>query len=94
MDRLILVLSSCLGACFILNGELAKLLQSHLFEGRLRVRLLEKEQSPPEGFDPVEATLEDAYMAVMLNGRELLPILKPCAAGEAAVDVEEVVGAS
>lgn len=52
-------------------------LQSLLFEGRNRVRIYQPEGTPPAGFEPVEATLEDAYLAVVRTGKEILPELRP-----------------
>jgi ABC-2 type transport system ATP-binding protein len=39
--------------------------QAYLVEGRNRVRVYDLGGSPPEGFEPVKATLEDAYLALM-----------------------------
>ncbi len=49
------------------------LIKSLLNEGRYRVRIFQPEGSPPEDFQGVEATLEDAYIAVVHIGRGLLP---------------------
>ena len=43
--------------------------QAILVEGKNRVRLYEPEGAPPEGFEPVEATLEDAYFVLMRSGK-------------------------
>jgi ABC-type multidrug transport system ATPase subunit len=60
-------------------------IQSLLFEGRNRVRIHVPAGDPPAGFAAVEATLEDAYMAVARADGEILPELKPpLPAGEAA----------
>ncbi|MBI5361708.1 MAG: hypothetical protein HZA53_00925, partial [Planctomycetes bacterium] len=48
-------------------GELKRsrrVTQSMLVEGRRRVRLYEPAGAPPEGFEPVAATLEDAYLVL------------------------------
>jgi ABC-type multidrug transport system ATPase subunit len=39
--------------------------QAVLVEGRNRVRIFEPEGHPPAGFEPVPATLEDAYLLLM-----------------------------
>ncbi len=39
--------------------------QAFLVEGRNRVRIYEPEGAPPDGFLPVQATLEDAYLVLM-----------------------------
>ena len=44
-------------------------IQILLYEGRNRVRIFQPEGTPPSGFEPVEASLEDAYLAtVRLEG--------------------------
>jgi len=44
-------------------------IQTLLYEGRNRVRILHHNGAPPKGFEPVEASLEDAYLAtVRLEG--------------------------
>ncbi|MEM1248400.1 MAG: ABC transporter ATP-binding protein [Acidobacteriota bacterium] len=43
--------------------------QAHLVEGRNLVRLYEPTGGPPEGFNPVTATLEDAYLVLMQSGQ-------------------------
>jgi len=45
-------------------------LRQRLAEGRSRVRILLRDREPPEGFEPVEATLEDAYLTVMRVGSD------------------------
>jgi ABC-type multidrug transport system ATPase subunit len=53
-------------------------IQSLLFEGRNRVRIYAPEgTTPPPGFEAVEATLEDAYMAVARTGEEIIPERRP-----------------
>ena len=52
-------------------GQRTTVLQSILHEGTTRVRAWQREGPPPEGFEPVEATLEDAYLALMRTGEEL-----------------------
>jgi ABC-type multidrug transport system ATPase subunit len=42
-----------------------RITQAILFEGRNRVRLYEPEGQAPTGFEPVTATLEDAYLLLM-----------------------------
>jgi ABC-type multidrug transport system ATPase subunit len=59
-------------------------IQSLLFEGRTRVRIYVPEGNPPAGFEAVEATLEDAYLAVARTGEEILPELRPPLAVEDA----------
>jgi ABC-type multidrug transport system ATPase subunit len=54
-------------------GELKRtrrITQSMLVEGRRRVRLYEPSGAPPEGFEAVPATLEDAYL-VLQRSEEL-----------------------
>jgi ABC-type multidrug transport system ATPase subunit len=48
-------------------------IQERLSEAGTRVRVLQAEGEPPPGFEPVEATLEDAYLGVMRVGAGLLP---------------------
>lgn len=55
-----------------LHGE-QTVLQERLVAGRSRVRLHCSDAPAPEGFEPVEATLEDAYLSVMRLGAGLLP---------------------
>ncbi len=43
--------------------------QAYLVEGRNRVRVYQPHGKPPEGFDGVAATLEDAYMVAIKTGR-------------------------
>jgi hypothetical protein len=43
--------------------------QAYLVEGEYRVRVHEPEGNPPEGFQPVTSTLEDAYL-VLMRGQE------------------------
>jgi hypothetical protein len=47
-------------------------IQTVLFEGRNRVRVYQPEGEPPPGFDRVEATLEDAYLATVRLGNGAL----------------------
>jgi ABC-type multidrug transport system ATPase subunit len=42
--------------------------QAVLVEGRNRVRIYHPEGAPPSGFEPVPATLEDAYLLLMHGG--------------------------
>jgi len=42
--------------------------QAVLVEGRNRVRLFVPDGEPPAGFDPVEPSLEDAYMTLVVAG--------------------------
>jgi ABC-type multidrug transport system ATPase subunit len=42
---------------------------AYLVEGRNRVRVYEPDGQPPEGFAPVAPTLEDAYLALIKQGR-------------------------
>ncbi len=58
--------------------------QSMLVEGRRRVRLYEPSGDPPAGFEPVPATLEDAYLVLQrFEEREerLASIRPPAASG-------------
>ena len=50
--------------------------QSMLVEGRRRVRLYEPAGNPPEGFEPVAETLEDAYL-VLQRGEERAEAVAP-----------------
>ena len=43
--------------------------QSMLVEGRLRVRIWRQDGQVPPGFEPVRATLEDAYLVLTRRGR-------------------------
>jgi ABC-type multidrug transport system ATPase subunit len=43
--------------------------QSILVEGRTRVRIRITQGAPPPGFEPVAATLEDAYLVMMQDAR-------------------------
>jgi hypothetical protein len=42
--------------------------QAILVEGQNRVRLYETAGAPPAGFEPVPATLEDAYLLMIREG--------------------------
>lgn len=59
--------------------------QSYLVEGQNRVRVYEPDGAPPEGFAPVPATLEDAYLVLIKTGR-LRGLDNYLAAGSSAVD--------
>jgi ABC-type multidrug transport system ATPase subunit len=52
-------------------------IQTLLSEGRNRVRIYLAEGDPPPGFEPVEASLEDAYLAVVRTGESILPESRP-----------------
>jgi ABC-2 type transport system ATP-binding protein len=58
----------------VASGDLARLggerqiIQAVLVEGENRVRLHVPEGAPPPGFEPVAATLEDAYLLLMRGG--------------------------
>ena len=57
-------------------GELqrtATVTQVVLFEGRHRVRLWSSKGEGQAGFEPVEATLEDAYLVAMRGGADCIP---------------------
>jgi ABC-2 type transport system ATP-binding protein len=43
--------------------------QAHLVEGQNRTRIFQPEGKPPDGFAPVAATLEDAYLVLIKTGR-------------------------
>ena len=55
----------------------ATVLQALLLEGASRVRIYSGDGEVPEGFAPVEPTLEDAYLALMRTGQPLLPEVLP-----------------
>jgi ABC-type multidrug transport system ATPase subunit len=55
-----------------LDGRV-KVVQSVLVEGKNRVRIFEPDAAPPEGFEPVPATLEDAYLLLMAEERPPQP---------------------
>ena len=46
----------------------ATVLQAILLEGHCSVRIHAPDGAPPAGFEPVEPTLEDAYLALMRGG--------------------------
>jgi ABC-type multidrug transport system ATPase subunit len=48
-----------------LLGRRFQITQAILVEGRNRVRIYEPSGAPPPGFEPVPATLEDAYLLLM-----------------------------
>jgi ABC-type multidrug transport system ATPase subunit len=48
----------------------SRVTQSMLVEGRTRVRVLADGGGVPPGFEPVTATLEDAYLVLMQSARE------------------------
>jgi ABC-2 type transport system ATP-binding protein len=56
------------------GGDLAaiqatrRVTQAILVEGRNRVRIYEEDSLPPDGFEPVAPTLEDAYLVLMKQG--------------------------
>ena len=65
------------GAVFegrVAGGDLEELGRKHvvtqaiLVEGKNRVRIYSPDAPPPAGFDPVPATLEDAYLVLMRTG--------------------------
>ncbi len=43
--------------------------QAHLVEGQNRTRVFQPEGKPPDGFVPVVASLEDAYLVLIKTGR-------------------------
>ena len=49
------------------------MLQAMLFGGLNRVRIYCAAGDPPAGFTAVEPTLEDAYLALMRTGKNVLP---------------------
>jgi ABC-2 type transport system ATP-binding protein len=57
--------------------------QAILVEGENRVRIYSPGGSPPDGFEPVPATLEDAYLVLMRTGGES-PAETPAPAGTAS----------
>lgn len=42
--------------------------QAYLVEGRNHVRVFQPDGAPPAGFEPVEPTLEDAYLVLIKTG--------------------------
>ncbi len=58
-------------------------LQERLSEGGSHARILLREGEPPTEFEQVEATLEDAYLAVMRTGSGLLPEVQSTRGGAA-----------
>lgn len=80
------------GAIFegrITRGELVAFKQNHcvtqalLVEGQDRVRIYEPEGRIPAGFEAVIPTLEDAYMALMEKGQEVMDRVRTPAVGGA-----------
>ena len=65
--------------------------QGMLFEGKTRVRIYAPDGDAPPAFQPTTATLEDAYLALMKTGADILPESKP-PIESAALPVEEMVG--
>ena len=55
-----------------------------MLEGKNRVRIFEPEGTPPAGFEPVAATLEDAYLLLMQSERRGPAETAKAVAGEAA----------
>jgi len=47
-----------------------RIIQSVLVEGKNRVRVYQPDGTPPFGFEPVAATLEDAYLLLMQDAAE------------------------
>lgn len=85
--------SAMAGAVFQGDVEAAELeelqtesnvLQTLLYEGRNRVRVFAPEGGEPAGFHPVEASLEDAYLATVQLGEGAL-LRTPVAAANGAV---------
>ncbi len=69
----------------VARGELAELerqwhvTQSVLVEGRIRARIYRPEGDPPLGFEPAEASLEDAYL-IVIRGADGGPSAPPARA--------------
>lgn len=61
--------------------------QALLVEGRNRTRIYEPNGSPPAGFVPVNATLEDAYLVLMRTGA--LPGHETIASGATATEAAQ-----
>ena len=67
-----------------------RVIQSVLVEGKNRVRVFQADGQPPAGFEPVPATLEDAYLLLMqdaaqsVQAREAVEEPQAVAAGGAA----------
>ncbi|HZF13525.1 MAG TPA: ABC transporter ATP-binding protein [Thermoanaerobaculia bacterium] len=53
------------GELDLLRRRHCRITQAVLVEGKNRVRIFEPEGAPPPGFEPVPATLEDAYLLLM-----------------------------
>lgn len=66
-----------------LDGRI-RVVQSVMLEGKNRVRIFEPEGAPPAGFEPVAATLEDAYLLLMQSERRGQAEPAKAASGEAA----------
>jgi len=58
--------------------------QAVLFEGKNRVRIYEPDGTPPEGFEAVPATLEDAYLLLMPSEKLAQAAASGAAGGAAA----------
>ena len=64
-------------------GQLASLRESYLVtqallvEGRCRVRIYLPGEAAPEGFAVSEPSVEDAYLALMRTGQDILPEVRP-----------------
>jgi ABC-2 type transport system ATP-binding protein len=61
--------------------------QAFLVEGRNRVRVYEPDGAPPEGFVPVTATLEDAYLVLIRGKTPPAPAVRARGADAAALGV-------
>ncbi len=64
--------------------------QSVLVEGEIRARVYQPDGEPPLGFQPVPASLEDAYLITMMEAGEVELLAPPELAGAA---VEPAAGA-
>jgi ABC-type multidrug transport system ATPase subunit len=67
--------------------------QALLVEGRNRARVYEPSGVPPDGFDPVPVTLEDAYLVLMRLGSLPAGAGAPGSGAEAAATTPSAAGA-
>ena len=65
-------------------NDVGSVTQAHLIEGRNRVRLFVPHGPPPAGFQPIEPTLEDAYLMLMRPAETVGSADRPATAGTKA----------